>query len=109
MLKTGTVRDKIQMLDIEDKDQKFLTENLEGLESILNDQNHLIQDFRDFFHPNKEGTLFNLERAVKSSIEVLDGLFVKSNIKLDISIDEKIEIIGVERDLRHVIINIGSR
>lgn len=106
MLKTGTVRDKIQMLDIEDKDQKFLTKNLDGVESILNDQNHLIQDFRDFFHPNKEGTLFNLARAVKSSIEVLDGLFVKGDIKLDIGIDKKIEIIGVERDLRHVIINI---
>ena len=34
MLKTGTVRDKIQMLDIEDKDQKFLTKNLEGVESL---------------------------------------------------------------------------
>ncbi len=106
MLKTGTVKDKLKMMDVPKADQEFLENHLNGIENILNDQNHLIQDFRDFFHPNKDSITFNLAQAIKSSIEVLDGLFVKGDIKLDINIDEKIEITGFERDLRHVIINI---
>ena len=109
MLEIGVLREKIQILKLTTKERNYLTQNTDKIEAILDEQNSITREFRDFFHPNKEGTLFNLKRAVKSSIEVLDGLLVKSDIKLDISIDEKIEIIGVERDLRHVIINIGSR
>lgn len=106
MLKTGTIKDKLSTMKVDDADSAFLIGQLDGVESVLEDQNHMIQDFRDFFHPDKDSALFSLSEAVLSSIDILDNQLTKYHIDVDINIDSQIAVFGFERDFRHVMINI---
>lgn len=64
-----------------------------------------IDDFRDFFNPNKEKREFNIKDAINRSIKLLGNQFSTNEIKLNLDLkDEK--VYGIETELEQVILNI---
>ena len=64
-----------------------------------------IDDFRDFFNPNKEKREFNIKDAINRSIKLLGNQFSINEIKLNLDLkDEK--VYGIETELEQVILNI---
>lgn len=64
-----------------------------------------IEDFRDFFMPNKKRMVFNLNAVIKKSIKLLELQFIQKNIEVLTTLDN-IEVYGYENELIQVIINI---
>ena len=64
-----------------------------------------IEDFRDFFMPNKKRMLFNLNTVIKKSIKLLELQFNQKNIEIITTLDD-IEVYGYENELIQVLINI---
>ncbi|MBT3276813.1 ABC transporter substrate-binding protein [Candidatus Thioglobus sp.] len=106
MLSVGTVKTKLRSMKISATDAQFLNTQMEKTETMMSDQNQLLADFRDFFHPDKQKELFAVCANINSVLEVLQGLIVRHHIKINTSIPPGLEIVGYARELRHVMINL---
>lgn len=86
--------------DIE-KVQAYYKESL----SIVENMSQTIDDFSNFFNPNKAKEKFYLDKAVDEALLITKKLIQKQNIKIETSY-EKIEVFGVLNELSQVIINL---
>ncbi|MDC0888408.1 ABC transporter substrate-binding protein [Candidatus Thioglobus sp.] len=106
ILSIGTVKTKLKTMEVDNTDAQFLNTQIEKVESMMSDQNQLLVDFRDFFHPDKQKELFNINDNISSVLEIFQGLIVRHNISIKTQIPKKLEVVGYARELRHVIINL---
>lgn len=65
-----------------------------------------IDDFRDFFKPNKQKEYFDIRHAVQSSLELIDAALYDKNIDLSVDIPDGKKIFGYESEFSQVILNI---
>ena len=96
------IKREMNMLD----DKEFY----EALQSINRTSQHLsntIDDFRNFFSPNKEMNRFYLSQLIKKSKDLIKSRFDKFNIKVIENIDD-IEILSYQNELFQVILNLFS-
>ncbi|MGB5793603.1 sensor histidine kinase, partial [Poseidonibacter sp.] len=80
----------------------------EGMDQITRSSNYLsqtIDDFREFFSPNKKKILFNIKDTFEKTFELLDAQLLAKDIILIKDIDE-VEIFSYENELIQVIINL---
>lgn len=75
--------------------------------------NHLVQrmsstidDFRNFFYPNKERELFRVDKAIDEAINFINSAYSINNIKLINYSSSKIEIKNHRNELIQVLLNI---
>ena len=81
---------------------------ISSVDNILSSTKYLsdtIDDFRNFFKPNKEKIIFNLEETFERSFKLFTNHLDSRNIKLIKNI-ENIDIKGFDNELIQVIINI---
>ena len=76
----------------------------ESLE-IISNMSQTIDDFSNFFNPNKPKEKFLLNSAIKDALVITRKLLQKENIVVDKEF-EQIEVIGVLNELSQVIINL---
>ena len=101
MLSSG-VKFKKELDILDDKD---LYKSMEDINKSTKYLSQTIEDFSDFFNPNKELTLFNLEKTINKALNILEVQFKDKNIKIVQSIED-ININGYENEFIQVIINI---
>ncbi len=65
-----------------------------------------IDDFRNFIKGNREKTIFNLKDNIHSFLQLVEGSIKDNNIKVLLTLDEKITIDGYENELAQCFINI---
>ena len=92
------------------KEMNTLTDTflLESITNITSSANHLsdtIEDFRDFFKPDKDKTIFSIKKAIQRAFNLIKPQLKNNNIKIIENLEE-IEIIGFERELIQVLLNI---
>ena len=101
---SSSLKIKREMNILDDK------EFYEALQSINRTSQHLsntIDDFRNFFSPNKEMNRFYLSQLIKKSKDLIKSRFDKFNIKVIEHIDD-IEILSYQNELFQVILNLFS-
>lgn len=106
MLGIGAIKMKHSVMEMSDDDAEFLNTRIKKIETMMTTQDQLLSDFRDFFHPDKEKSLFNLNDSVNSVLEILHGLVVKHSVEINSDISKKLKIFGYDREMRHVVINL---
>lgn len=80
----------------------------DSMDSINNSVQHLsntIDDFRNFFIPNKEKKKFNIKESFKKVFKLTEAQFLNKNIFVLDEIED-IELYGLENELIQVLINI---
>ena len=101
---SSSLKIKKEMNILDDK------EFYEALNNINKTSEHLsntIDDFRNFFSPNKEMNKFYLSQLIKKSKDLIKSRFDKFNIKVIEHIDD-IEILSYQNELFQVILNLFS-
>ena len=101
---SSSLKIKKEMNILDDK------EFYEALNNINKTSEHLsntIDDFRNFFSPNKEMNRFYLSQLIKKSKDLIKSRFDKFNIKVIEHIDD-IEILSYQNELFQVILNLFS-
>ena len=79
-----------------------------SMDSINNSVQHLsntIDDFRNFFKPNKEKKYFSIKKSFEKVFKLVESQFVNNNIEFINNIDD-IELFALENELIQVLINI---
>ncbi|PRM99058.1 ATP-binding protein [Aliarcobacter cryaerophilus] len=94
------------------KEMNILNDNefYEALKNINKTSEYLsntIDDFRNFFSPNKEMNKFYVSQLIKKSKDLIKSRFDKFNIKVIEHIDD-VEILSYQNELFQVILNLFS-
>ena len=95
-------------LNQENKNFSTQVEIDKAIDNVDNSVKHLsvtIDDFRDFFKPEKEKSYFNLKRLFDKAFKLISSQFINNNIKIIKDIEE-IELYGYPNELLQVLINI---
>ena len=82
-----------------------LYKSMDDINSSTRYLSQTIEDFSDFFNPNKKVSLFNLNQTINKALNILEAQFKDKQIKIIQSIED-IDIYGYENELIQVIINI---
>ncbi|PRM92975.1 hypothetical protein CJ672_01435 [Arcobacter cryaerophilus gv. occultus] len=101
---SSSLKIKREMNILDDK------EFYEALKNINKTSEHLsntIDDFRNFFSPNREMNKFYVSQLIKKSKDLIKSRFDKFNIKVIEHIDD-IEILSYQNELFQVILNLFS-
>jgi len=84
---------------------KFLDEMVGTISTSAQHLSHTIEDFRDFFKPDKQQTVFNIKDSMQKTFNLLKLQLKAKNITVVQEIKE-IQIKGFERELLQVLLNI---
>jgi PAS domain S-box-containing protein len=86
-------------LDYVDRSEK-------DIKSVLEHMSSTIDDFRNFFKPNKEKISFKLEDVIKTAVSFLDATLKNSDIRLITELDNNIVLFGYPSEFAQVLLNI---
>ena len=106
------VNSAVLIIDITLKRNRFVnglvnTKLLE-IEDLTQHMSSTIDNFQDFFHPDKEKTTFYLRETVEKSIEIIQGTLSSNFTQVDVDVKASLEIRGYPSELQQVLVIILS-
>ncbi|MCK4974422.1 MAG: MBL fold metallo-hydrolase [Sulfurimonas sp.] len=101
----GILKEKnnINSLDKEDTAQK-----LEKMEKRIEYMSNTIEDFMNYYKPNKGSSYFKVHKAIQKALDILNISSNSKKIKIDFFIDPDSEIYGLINEFVQVIVSILS-
>ncbi len=105
----GLVLQNIQFMHQQGKlDEAFMQRSLEKAERLIGNMSSTIDDFRNFFKPNKIAEKFYLLQSLQTVVDLLDASLKHNNIQLSVSCDAKLWMVGYKSELSQVLLNLIS-
>jgi len=90
-------------------DDDKLNKSVEKSMDIINGMSKTIDDFRNFFAPNKEKELFSLNDVLKDTYSIVEDVFEENLIDFKIDMyDGDLEVKGYRNEFSQVILNLIS-
>ncbi|MEA3552913.1 MAG: ATP-binding protein [Campylobacterota bacterium] len=83
----------------------ILFKSMDDINNSVQYLSNTIEDFRDYFKPNKEKVKFDIETIIDKSLKLIESDFKNINLEVVKNI-EKIELYGLPRELIQVVMNI---
>lgn len=84
----------------------YLNEKVATVMNQLNYMSHTIDDFRNFFKPDKEKQDFQVFDALKSAVNFMEANFVHNNISVEYQLITDTTIWGYPNEYAQVLLNI---
>jgi len=89
-------------------DKNYLDKAVKDGQTIIQRMSATIDDFRNFFRPNKEKTCFSVNEAVADVLRILGATFKNSGIAVFVKGDEDVMSCGYRNEYSQVLINLMS-
>ncbi len=103
----GLVQQNLQFRYQMDKlDDEFMAQNMEKSERLINKMSSTIDDFRNFFKPNKHAEVFNVKFVIQAMADLLEAQLRNNNINLIIRCSDDLIIKGFQGEFSQVILNL---
>jgi len=83
-----------------------LEEKLLEIESLTAYMSKTIDDFKNFFHPNKNKSTFEIKDAVGKSYDIVKGLIKINHIKVSIDVEDGLKTHSYLEELQQVILTV---
>lgn len=102
------IQDTLQAFQYGELDERYITKfKTDGMETIQI-MSKTIDDFRNFFSPNKKEDFFYLEDALLDTLKILAAQFKNNNIDIQFEVNEesKHKYLCYKNELNQVILNI---
>ena len=87
-------------------DKKYLKEKIEESNAQLDFMSKTIDNFRDFYKPNKQKEIFYISVAVKKALEIMEPIFESNKIDFEFNVIKDKQINAYENEYSQVILNI---
>jgi two-component system, NtrC family, C4-dicarboxylate transport sensor histidine kinase DctB len=84
----------------------FVDEKVKDALLLADNMSNTLDDFKNFFSPNKIKSEFSIKNCIEHSIELSKYLLIKENIEVELTIKEDIKINSYYNELSHVFLNI---
>ncbi len=99
-----------QAVSLKYKMNKLDTETIDKFDNssknLIAQMSNTIDDFRNFFKPEKEKVLFDITASIVDTLNVLGPILEKEQIKIDIYMPETIYVKGYQSELGQVLVNL---
>jgi len=89
-------------------DEEYFAKKSEDIDKLLDFMSQTIDDFRNFFLPDKKKKLFCVKEACESVVFIMSSSLKDKNINVIIDVDKDIKIFGYKSEFEQVILNILS-
>ncbi len=89
-------------------DDQTMSQKSKEAEKLLDYMSNTIDDFRNFFKPDKNKKYFSLKSSFDEVLNIIGKTIYNQNICLNIKVDEDIKILGYKNEFEQVILNILS-
>lgn len=99
----ANIRDEYEFHELT---QESLDQSVKRALGLLQGMSATIDDFRDFFKPNKEKSVFSLDLVVQDVLDILGSSLSHHNIEVTHAIAKGIRISGFPNELAQVVLNI---
>jgi signal transduction histidine kinase len=86
--------------------QVLLDANIAKAMQIVGHMSQTIDDFRSFFSPDKEKSLFKVNQVIKKAISLIEDDFRNQGITIEVSVTGEPEIRGYPNEYAQVLLNI---
>lgn len=96
LIDLGLSKHKIKDNDLENK--------LFEIESLTAYMSKTIGDFKNFFHPNKQKSIFEIKDAIDKSYDIVKGLIKSQHIKVNLDIEDSLTTYDYLEELQQVIL-----
>jgi len=88
--------------------EKFVDEKVEDALLLANNMSNTLDDFKNFFSPDKARSDFFIKNCIEHSMQLAKYLLEKENIQIKLIIKQDIQINSFYNELSHVFLNILS-
>jgi signal transduction histidine kinase len=89
-----------------DLNQEYFEKNSEDMVKIVNYMSKTIDNFRDFFAPNEQETIFFVTEAIENALELYDMSIKQDSINIELDIDSNLKIKGFVNEFSRVIVSL---
>ena len=89
-------------------DDEYMAKKGADIDRLLEFMSQTIDDFRNFFLPDKKKRVFSLNDACEKVLMIMGSSLKDKNIKVMVKIDKTIKIYGYRSEFEQVILNILS-
>jgi signal transduction histidine kinase len=72
----------------------------------ITQMSNTIDDFRNFFRPEKEKSIFLVDKIIESSLSISEHILQQASIKVSKNLQKEVYILGYPNELTQVLINI---
>jgi signal transduction histidine kinase/PAS domain-containing protein len=86
--------------------QEYLHESVNKSMGLINHMSRTIDDFRDFFKPDKEKSAFTIHEQVARAISLVEASFRNGHINIEIDVRANPSIMGFPNEYSQVLLNI---
>jgi len=87
-------------------DSAYISDSVGKGRQLINKMSTTIDDFRNFFKPNKEKTAFSLKLAVQETLEILSASLKNNNISVHLEGEMDVVAYGFPNEFFQVMLNI---
>jgi signal transduction histidine kinase len=84
---------------------KEIDKAMNNIDNSIQHLSQTIDDFRNFFNPNKEKCIYKISEALKDTLKLIDSQFKNNNIEIIKDINE-VELFGSKNELLQTLINL---
>lgn len=89
-------------------DKTYITRTIEKGTRLTKTMSNTIDDFRDFFKPNKEKEYFNIDEIIQRSLEIVESTVESNDIEVIIDMQKENKYYGYPNEFSQVLLNILS-
>ncbi|CAA6816005.1 MAG: Unknown protein [uncultured Sulfurovum sp.] len=87
-------------------DNTYLNKKLDKANAQLEFMSHTLDNFKDFYLPNKEKKLFSIKKATYETLEIMTYQFEQHNIEVAIDVREDIKLFSYKNEYKQVLLNL---
>ncbi|RXJ92783.1 hypothetical protein CRV00_12745 [Malaciobacter molluscorum] len=88
--------------------EENLSRSINKANMLTTNMSNTIDDFRNFFKPDKQKEIFKVYEPIKKAIYLIEATLEKNKIKIETSFENDLEIYGFENEFSQSILNIIS-
>jgi hypothetical protein len=92
--------------DMDKFSEELLYKSVEDAMTLVNHMSRTIDDFRQFFKPDKERVDFEVKQVVADTIKLVEASFKNSQISIDVNCTADPVILGYPNEYAQVILNL---
>jgi signal transduction histidine kinase len=89
-------------------DDLFMERSVDKGKRLIQTMSKTIDDFRNFFKPNKLKERFNISEVINNMVDLIGASYQNNGIALELALDDSLEIEGYSGEFSQVILNIMS-
>ena len=92
--------------ETDDLDKEYLEKSMTKSKKLTSQMSKTIDDFRNFFRPNKRQETFSISKGIQNAFELILASYKNHNIEIEQNLDDSLMAIGYPNEFSQVLLNI---